>query len=98
MLSSIIGALIILVAIAVGYFIGLYRGAKLGAQETISYMREKYEDTVTISKADFQSLTGYTVEEYKMLYDMYMMDKMDQEVSKPEKKTNPFTVVKDEED
>ena len=97
MISSIIGALIIIVAIAVGYFIGLYIGAKLGAQETIAYMREKYEDTVTISKADFESLVGCSVEEYKMMYDLYKMDQ-DKQQSKPEKKSNPFTVVRDDDD
>jgi len=97
MISSIIGALIIIVAIAVGYYIGLYRGAKLGAQEMIVYMKEKYKDTVTITKEDFESLVGCTVEEYKMMYDLHKME-MEQEPVPDPKKSNPFTVVKDEDE
>ena len=95
MLSTIIGGLIIGVALLVTFILGdrkgFERGVKRGAEEMNKYIMEKYEGYVMLTKEGFESLTGYSVEEYQMAQDMFSAAQEEE----PEAKVSHLNVVKE---
>jgi len=98
MISSIIGGIVITLLLFFTYIIGdrkgFSRGLKRGATEMNKYIMDKYEGYVMLTKEGFQSLTGYTVDEYHAAQDMFNMSKEEQ----PEAKVSHLKAVKEDED
>lgn len=100
MLSSIIGGLVIGIALLVTFILGdrkgFNRGIRRGAEEMNSYIMEKYSGYVMLSKEGFRDLSGYSVEEYQMMQDMLGMEEELKEEYKSKSKVSHLNVVKDE--